>query len=101
MKAVKDTLAGMIFAKEENIMKKNLFKVLAVAAAATMLITVTAAAHGGHGRYYTDANNDGVCDYCNGEGCGNCGEYCGNYGGNYGGGHHGGYGHGHGGYGCR
>lgn len=78
-------------------MKKRVFKVLAAAAAITMLITATAAAHGGHGRYYTDTNNDGICDYCGGYGCGQCGGDRGIYGGGYacyGGGHHGGYGHG-------
>ena len=79
-------------------MKRRLFKVLAAATAATMLITVTAAAHGGHGRYYADTNNDGICDYCAGNGCGQCGNYRQDGYARYGGGHHGGYGCGHG---CR
>ncbi|MFQ7292772.1 MAG: hypothetical protein ACLRQ0_11125 [Monoglobales bacterium] len=77
-------------------MKKKLFKVLVVASTFIMLATATAAAYGGHGQRYVDANNDGVCDYYNGERCGyGNGYYC-----DYSGYHHGGQGMGYGGH-CR
>ena len=53
-------------------MKKTVIGILA--AAVVMSIGVVSAFAGGHGRgsRYTDANNDGVCDYAKGI-CDNCG----------------------------
>ena len=53
-------------------------KILALTAAAAMIAgtAVYASAYcGSHGRYYTDTNGDGICDYCGAYSCEGHGRY--------------------------
>lgn len=52
-------------------MKKVLFRIFAAAIVLSMAVTTALAAEPGGGRYFVDADGDGVCDnYASGQGCG-------------------------------
>ena len=56
-------------------MKKVLFRIFAAAIVLSMAVTTALAAEPGGGRYFVDADGDGICDnYVPGQGCGSwCG----------------------------
>lgn len=52
-------------------MKKALFRIFAAAIVLSMTVTTAFAAEPRGGRYFVDADGDGICDnYASGQGCG-------------------------------
>lgn len=92
----------VFYETEGIIMKKTIAKAGAIAMALAIAAgtAVGASAYCGGGRYYSDSNGDGICDYCGNYNCGGHGRYyvdadgdgvCDNYGSgmHHGGGRHG------------